>query len=306
MKLLYAGAGAVGGFLAARTAAAGNEVTVLVRPGRAEQLRADGLRLTGVAPAVAHPTIVTADELAGSFDAVVIAVKSDVLGDILADVVPAVGPNTLVVPFLNGIAHLDTLTDRFGSAVVGGVLRVATELDADGAVRVLNPLFEAELGELDGGLGNRLEELASALHSAGADVTVSRSIVEDMWAKWVSIASIGAITSLLRAPIGAIVATPRGEEFARTVVAEAAGVAAASGHPIPAVRLDPLIRMVTAAGSPLTSSLSRDALAGRPTEVEALLGDLIDRARAAGICTPVLDAAALALRVHNRLVQQPR
>jgi 2-dehydropantoate 2-reductase len=303
MKLLYAGAGAVGAFLAARTSASGHDVTVLVRPARAERLRADGLRLTGAATAVARPTVATADQLAGAFDAVIIAVKADALGGLLDDVAPAIGPHTLIVPFLNGMAHMDALTGRFGRAVAGGVLRVATDLDADGSVKVLNQLFEAEIGELDGRPGTRLEPLAAALRSAGADVTVSRAIIDDMWAKWVTIASIGAVTGLTRAPIGLVVATPGGDAFARAVVAEAASVAAEAGHPVAAGRLDSLVHMVTAADSPLTSSLSRDVLAGRPTEVEAVLGDLTELAHTAGIDTPALDAAALALRVHNKLPQ---
>ncbi|MGI5414080.1 ketopantoate reductase family protein [Streptomyces chartreusis] len=306
MKLLYAGAGAVGGFLAARTSASGHDVTVLVRPARAKRLRAEGLRLSGTVKAVARPAVVTAGQLTGRFDAVIIAVKADALRSLLQDLAPAVGPHTLLVPFLNGMAHMDALTGSFGQAVAGGVLRVATDLDDDGAVRVLNPLFEAEIGELDGGPGSRLEPLAAALRSAGADVTVSRTIIDDMWAKWVSIASVGAITGLLRAPIGMVAATPGGEAFARTIVAEAASVAAEASHPLAAGRLDRLVRMVTAADSPLTSSLSRDVLAGRPTEVEAVLGDLVRRAHAAGIGTPALDAATLALRVHNRSLQRSR
>jgi 2-dehydropantoate 2-reductase len=304
MKVLYAGAGAVGGFLAARTTAAGHDATVLVRPERARRLRAEGLRLTGITTAVAHPAIATAGQLTGPFDTVVLAVKAGALGALLNDVAPAVGPHTVVVPFLNGMAHVETLTARFGEAVAGGVLRVATDLDADGAVHVLNPLFEAEIGELDGSPGTRLEPFAVALRSAGADVTVSRAIVADMWAKWVTIASVGAITGLLRAPIGTVVATRGGAAFARTVVAEAAAVAAAAGHPIAASRLDALVGMATAAGSPMTSSLSRDVLAGRPTEVDAVLGDLTDRAHAAGFSTPSLDAATLALRVNNWSLQQ--
>ncbi|GAA5186833.1 ketopantoate reductase family protein [Rugosimonospora acidiphila] len=299
MRLLYAGAGAVGGFLAARTLAAGHDVTVLARPARARRLRADGVRLTGVTTTVARPAIATADQLTDAFDAVTIAVKADALDALLTEIAPAVGPHTLVVPFLNGMAHVDTLTDRFGSAVVGGVLRIATDLDADGAIRVLSSLFEAEIGELDGTVGTRLDRLAAALRSAGAAVTVSRTIIDDMWAKWVYIASIGAITGMLRAPIGAVVGAPGGDHFARTVVAEAASTAAAAGHPIAADRLELTVRTATTAGSPMTSSLSRDVLAGRRTEVDAVLGDLTERARAAGVGTPALDAATLALRVHN-------
>jgi 2-dehydropantoate 2-reductase len=305
MKLLYAGAGAVGGFLAARTMAAGHDVTVLARPARAKQLRAAGLQLTGIAPAVGHPRVATADQIDDdAFDAVIIAVKAAALRSLLPDIAPAVGPNTLVVPFLNGIGHVEALTDRFGTAVAGGVLRIATELDADGSIRVLTPQFVAAVGELDGSPGVRLWPLATALREAGAEVTVSRAIIGDMWAKWVFIASVGAITGLLRASIGEVVAVSGGERFARAIVVEAATVADAAGHPVAPDMLDFTLRAATTAASALTSSLSRDVLAGRSTEVDAVLGDLTDRARAAGVSTPALDIATLALRVHNLRFQR--
>ena len=123
-----------------------------------------------------------------------------------------------------------------------------------------------------------------------------------MWAKWVFIASLGAVTSLMRAPVGAIVAVPAGQGFARSVLSEAAAAAAACRHPVPALQLHLTGQALTAPGSPATSSLTRDLIAGRRTEVEAVLADLAARARAAGTATPLIDLAVLALRVHNRQI----
>ena len=125
-------------------------------------------------------------------------------------------------------------------------------------------------------------------------------IIGAMWAKWVFIASIGAVTSLMRATAGEITAVPGGEQFARSVIAEAAGTALAVGHPAPAEVLRATEQVLTTQGSPATSSLSRDLAMNRPTEVEAVLADLSDRARAAGTATPLIDLAVLALRIHNR------
>src|SRR6202007_767797 len=135
------------------------------------------------------------------------------------------------------------------SAVLGGVLRIATEREDDGTIGGQGPLIEVELGELCGSRSNRVEQLASAFRDAGADVTVSADIVGAMWDKWVYIASIGAVTSLMRAPVGDIVAVPGGEHFARSVLAEAAAAAAACGHPVPAQQLDATEQALTAAGS---------------------------------------------------------
>ena len=301
MRFLIAGAGAVGGFLAARLADGGHEVTVLARPHRAAELRKHGLRVTSASDARTFwPGVVTAPEVGPGYDAVLLAVKSEALGAVTDDIAPAVTPSTAVVPFLNGIAHVERLTARFGPSVLGGVLRVVTQLGDDGAIEVLAPAFEAELGELDGALSERAGRLAAAFRDAGADVTVSAGIVSAMWAKWVFIASIGAVTSLMRAPAGDIVAVPGGERFARSVLAEAAATAAAAGHPVPGGRLREAERSLTSPGSPATSSLSRDLVAGRPTEVEAVLGDLAERACATGVAVPLIELATLALRVHNR------
>jgi 2-dehydropantoate 2-reductase len=334
MRILVAGAGAVGGFLAARLAEAGQDVTVLARSRRAGQLRDGGLRLAAAdGTRTLRPPVLTAAELAAAelaaaelaagpgaprpggggpgadaatagagrgYDAVLVAVKADALDQVMKDIAPAVGPGTAIVPFLNGMAHLDALAGVFGTAVLGGVLRVMTDLDGDGTIRVLAPLFEVELGELDGSRSDRADRLAAAFRTAGADVAVRTDIVGAMWAKWVFIASIGAVTSLMRAPVGDIVAVAGGEDFARSVLAEAAGAAAAAGHPVPPAQLAATMRTLTAAGAPTTSSLSRDLMAGRPTEVEAVLADFAGRAAAAGAGTPLIALSALALRVHNR------
>jgi 2-dehydropantoate 2-reductase len=309
MRILVAGPGAVGGFVAARLAEAGQDVTVLARPRRAARLREDGLRLTGAGVTggtrtVRVPVLTAAElaaaELAPGYDAVLLAVKADALDQVMKDIAPAVGPGTAIVPFLNGMAHLDALAGAFGTAVLGGVLRVTTDLADDGTIRVLTPLFEVELGELDGARSARADQLATAFRDAGADVAVRADIVRAMWAKWVFIASIGAVTSLMRAPVGDIVAVPGGDDFARSVLAEAAGAAAAAGHPVSHAQLAATEQILTAAGAPTTSSLSRDLMAGRPTEVEAVLADFAGRAAAAGAGTPLIALSALALRVHNR------
>jgi 2-dehydropantoate 2-reductase len=300
LRFLIVGAGAVGGFVAARLAGAGHHVSVLALPRSAERLRAGGLRIaSGDATSVLRPTVVTADKLTPGYDAIVLAVKSDNLDGAMTDIAPAVQPPTVILPFLNGMAHVEALTGRFGSAVLGGTLRIATQTEDDGTIRVLTPQFDVELGELDGSPSTRIDRLASAFKNAGAGVAVPGNIVDAMWAKWVFIASLGAVTSLMRAPVGDIVAVPGGQQFAQSVLSEAAATAAASSHPVPAGQLQVTEQVLTAPGSPASSSLTRDLIAGRRTEVEAVLADLAARARAAGTATPLIDLAVLALRIHN-------
>jgi 2-dehydropantoate 2-reductase len=304
MRVLIVGAGAIGGFLAARLADGGDDVSVLVRPARVEGLRRDGLRVReGSATTTYRPGVLTASELRPEFDLVVIAVKSDAIDSAIHDVAPAVGPSAAVVPFLNGMRHIEPLVSRFGSAVLGGVLRVATELEDDGAIRVLAPMFGVEIGELASPSSDRVTDIAARFRAAGAEVTISADIVGAMWTKWVFIASIGAATSLMRASVGDIVALPGGAAFSRSVLEEAAATAAAAGHPVPSAALTATDHTLTAEGSPLTSSLSRDLMAGHHTEVEPVLGDLVASADATSTPTPLLALATLALRIHNRRIE---
>ncbi|MFB7273476.1 ketopantoate reductase family protein [Streptomyces sp. NPDC056244] len=303
MKILIAGAGAVGGMVGACLTDNGRDVTFLVRPARAEQLREHGLRITdGRNTQVVRPDVATADRLTAPYDLVLLAVKADALPQVMDDIAPAVGADTVVMPFLNGMRHVDALTGRFGTAVIGGVIRVAVQLDDHGTIVRLAPAIEIEAGELDGSTSARLDRVVEVFDVPGIDVRGRNDIVDGMWAKWVFIAAIGAVTSLMRAPVGDIVAVPGGTAFAEGVLAEAAAVARAAGHPVADKALAATRATLTATGSPMTSSMSRDLAEGRHTEVDSVLGDLCDRARGLGVATPLTDLAVLALRVHNRRV----
>jgi 2-dehydropantoate 2-reductase len=301
VKTLVVGAGAVGGFVGGRLLQAGREVDFLVRSGRAEQIQQRGLRIVaGDRSEVIRTTPVTADALKGPYDLVLFSVKADALPAAMEDVTPAVGPDTVLVPFLNGMRHLEVLTDRFGTAVLGGALRVVTQLDENGDIRQHLPGGQIEIGELDGGETSRVKEVAETLAIPGFTVTVVADIVDTMWQKWVIIATVGAVTSLARGTTGEASSVTDGAEFAAATLGEAAAVAAAAGHELTEAAHAGLSNLVTAAGFPLTSSLSRDLASGQATEVENVLGDLIQRGRAAGVPVPRLEAAALTLRVHNQ------
>lgn len=309
MRILVVGAGATGGFFGARLARAGRDVTFLVRPRRAEVLRERGLRITGLGEEERiEPRLVTAADLAGAgaaepFDVVLVSVKAVGLPQAIEDFAPAVGPQTMIVPFLNGMAHMDTLNARFGkNSVLGGVVKVMTTINADGDIVRLAPPAAFLLGEQDGGVTPRVRELGKELDVAGYEFTVSADIIGQMWQKWAFISSLNAITCLMRGSIGEVAAVPGGAEFARSVIAEATAIAAAAGHPVPESEVEAYTATFTRAESPLTSSMYRDITAGYPAEVEHVLGDLVARARALSVDTPLLDLATLHLRVHQQRV----
>jgi 2-dehydropantoate 2-reductase len=305
MKILVVGAGATGGYFGARLAQAGRDVTFLVRQRRAEQLRQRGLRIVGPGAnsdesQVVTPSLVTADQLIGTADVVLVSVKATALEPALTDFAPAVGPQTAVVPFLNGMGHLATLTKRFGEpAVLGGVVVVMSQLNDAGDIVKLAPPASMTIGAQDGRHSQRLDVAGDELGDAGFEFAVSDEIVAQMWAKWVFIATIAALTGLMRGTVGDIVAVPGGRDLGPAILAETSAVAAAAGYPVPEARLASIRQTVTQDGSPVTASLSRDVSEGRPAEVEPMLGDLARRGAELGVATPLLDLASMNLRIYN-------
>jgi 2-dehydropantoate 2-reductase len=302
MRVLVVGAGATGGYFGGRLAQAGRDVTFLVRARRAARLRERGLRLIDPEDTVTiTPQLVTSDEIAGPYDLVLFSVKAAGLAQAIEDVAPAVGPDTVIVPFLNGMAHMDALIARFGEhAVFGGVVKVfATVDDEDDIVQLaLTPPASIVVGELDGSASPRLEEVRATLDGAGFVVGTSADIVAAMWHKWSFITTLGALTCLMRAPVGDIVAAG-GAWLGPAILAETGAVCAAAGHPLPEADIAVTTAMVTEAGSAATSSSYRDLAGGRPVEVEHVFGDLVARARKLGVDTPLLDLATLNLRVYQ-------
>ncbi|MFJ4776113.1 2-dehydropantoate 2-reductase [Streptomyces sp. NPDC088762] len=307
MKILTVGAGAVGGFFGARLAAAGRDVSFLVRPARAKALEARGLRVEGQGEKLhLAPKLVTADAPGGPYDLVLLSVKATALHTALADIEPAVGPDTAVVPLLNGFAHVDVLVERLGAAaVLGGVAKVVTTLNAEGDILRMAPPAVILTGEIDGRASARVDTIRTLLADAGIDSPETEDIVAAMWHKWVFISTLVALTCLMRGTVGEVNAVPGGAALGPALLSEAAAVARAAGHPVPDAELAFTTATVTTPGSPLTPSLYRDLVAGAPTEADHVLTDLTVRARAMGVPTPLLDLAALHLRVHeHRLAAQ--
>jgi 2-dehydropantoate 2-reductase len=338
-RILIVGAGATGGYFGGRLLEAGRDVTFLVRPARYDLLSHRGLRITeGGETRTVDPPLVTADEVKPDYDAVVLAVKAGGLEAAMSDIAGVVGPETPVIPFLNGMAHLDLLNARFGrEAVLGGAVRVITKVDGQGDIVQLAPGASMVIGEQhgieqhgaeeggaeeggaeeggaeeggaeEGGAERRgpetarLRDLAATFDDAGFEFATSSDIEGTMWQKWVFIGTVNAITCLMRATIGEVVAVPGGARLATDVLSEAAAVAAAAGHPVPDTALAATTATITQVGSGLVPSMYRDLSDRLPVEVEHVLGDLVERASRLGVPTPLLKLATASLRIYqNRL-----
>jgi 2-dehydropantoate 2-reductase len=301
MRILIVGAGATGGYFGGRLAEAGRDITFLVRPGRAEQLRQDGLViLSPHGDVTLSPKTVVANEITAPFDVVILAVKAYALDQALLDMKPAIGPTTMIVPLLNGMRQLDLLVQHFGEApVLGGVCIVATMLDAAGRVVQLAGMQELKYGERDGSTSDRVRRLHDALSGAGFDANLSATILQEMWEKWVMLATAGALTCLLRGTVGEIEALPNGANLALRFLAETVSVATDSGYPPRDAFMARARAMFTAKGSPWAPSMYRDLQVNAPVEVEQILADMARRGGQFGLETPLLDAAVAQLRIYQ-------
>ncbi|MDR0481003.1 MAG: 2-dehydropantoate 2-reductase [Gallionellaceae bacterium] len=314
MRILILGAGSTGGYFGGRLAQAGIDVTFLVRPQRAAQLRRDGLvihsPLGDAALPVAH---VTADALPAlarerPFDWVMLSCKACDLDNSIDAIASAVGARTTVLPILNGLRHYAALDARFGrDAVLGGLCHIPVTRDHDGAILHLGKLARIVFGERGSSvISTRVVALADIFAAAGIEHVAASHINQEQWVKYTFLTALAAANCLMRADVGHIVATDDGAALMRALYAECLAVAACVGHSIPpqeqAVALDEL----TQSGSSLKASMLRDLEAGQRVEAEHIVGDMLERARAANQSVPLLQAAYCHLQVFEAQLRASR
>lgn len=304
MRLLVLGAGGTGGYFGGRLAQAGADVTFLVRPERERVLAEQGLVIRSpLGDATVKVATVTAETVAsaGSFDIVLLSCKAYDLHSAIEAIDPAVGPQTAILPILNGLAHYPTLDKRFGpDAIIGGLCFISAAKGPHGEVLHFGNAASVTFGERDGQAhDNRCDALAQAFAAAGVDHAHSTDIHRDMWAKFSFLATLAGATCLFRASIGDIVATNDGRHLIERMYEECLMVARASGHAVPDTARSFAWKTLTQEGSPLTASMLRDLESGQRVEADHIVGDMLKRARDAGIAAPMLEVAFAHLQAYE-------
>lgn len=301
MRILVVGAGAIGGYFGGRLKDAGRDVTFLVRAQRAAQLAKTGLVIRssfGDVNLPAPPTV-TAETLREPFDLILLSCKAYDLASAVDLFAPAVGAQTAILPLLNGMGHMDFLAARLGAgAVLGGQCVISVTLDADGRILHLNDTHGLSFGEQDGAKSARAEAIAAALAGARFELRLSTEILQEMWEKWVLIATMAGITCLMRAAVGDIVAADAGD-LALALLDECSAIAAASGF-APRQAITARNRtMLTTPGSTFAASMLRDIERGAPIEADHIVGDLLRRGEAKQIDHALLRIAYAHLRAYE-------
>ncbi|HEX5140484.1 MAG TPA: 2-dehydropantoate 2-reductase [Dehalococcoidia bacterium] len=323
MKIAIFGAGAIGGYMGARLAASGADVTLIARGPHLAAMQKDGLRLIehDGSESVTHPHLAADSREAGPHDYVILAVKAHSVSPALDAITPLIGPETAVVTAQNGVPwwyfygiegphrdrHLESVDpggriwDTIGpQRAIGCVVYPACEIERPGVIRHDDDENRFSLGEPDNSRSDRASALASALNAAGLRAPLRRNIRGEIWVKLWGNVAMNPISALTRATLAQIGAEPATRTFARNVMLEVEAVANALGEKM-AVDVDARLNGAIEVGEHKTSML-QDLELGRPMEVDAIVSAVLELARITETPTPYLDAldGMVRLLVANR------
>jgi 2-dehydropantoate 2-reductase len=300
MRILVLGAGGIGGYYGGRLAAGGADVTFMVRPRRAEQLRRDGLVIKSpLGDATVPVKTVLREQAAPGWDAIILACRAWDLDDAIASIRPA-APGALIVPQLNGMRHLEVLDAAFGADnVAGGMTLVALTMQPDGTIRHLAQVQGFAHGARTPAQRERAGRLQAELVKGGFSPVLSDNILLDMWEKFAFICALASINCLLRGNVGQISRTQDGVELTQEMLAECTAVAEAAGYPPREAFVAGIRQRMIDPNSDFAASMLRDIQSGGPIEADHIVGDMLARTRAIGRPATLLRAAYAHLQAYE-------
>ncbi|TKI03358.1 ketopantoate reductase family protein [Martelella alba] len=302
MRILVVGAGATGGYFGACLARAGRDVTFLVRERRKSQLARTGLRVQSpLGDFTLAPTLTQAGALDGQYDLILLTVKSFGLDQALTDIAPAVGEQTLILPILNGMRHIDILVQRYGERrVMGGLCKIHATLGPDGEIIQMSRLHQISYGALDGRNLAVHHQVDEQFADSGVEHVLTETIIDDLWEKWLLLGTLGAVTCLARGDTGQVLSADGGAALLEGMFNEALAIMRACGYRQRAERVQSIYSVLSNPATPMTSSMYRDLTQGFPIEARQIIGDLAQRAAQRQIPAPLLNAVNVNLQVYQQ------
>jgi len=291
MRIVVVGTGGVGAYFGGRLAQAGSDVTFVARGKHLEAILAHGLRVESIngdftiqpARATDRPDVI------GPVDLVLCCVKSWQVSEAAQAMHALIGPQTVVIPLQNGVEAHATLSRILGEAhVLPGLCRVISMIVGPGHIRHLGAAPYVSIGELDGGTSPRTQEVARVFAQAqGLTFELSRSILADLWKKFMLIAPWSGLGALTRAPIGVIRGIPETRAMLLQSIREVFTVARANGVPLEEKAVDATLGLVDGMPPQGTASMQRDIMEGRPSELHEQCGAVVRFGEKGGVPTPL-------------------
>ncbi|MGH0597949.1 2-dehydropantoate 2-reductase [Bacillus mycoides] len=304
MRILVLGAGGVGGFFGGRLAEKGEDVTFLVRSKRKEQLEEKGLVIRSINGDFSfQPKLITKEDITTPFDVILFSTKAYHLNEAITDLKPFVGENTVIIPVLNGIAHLTLLQKEFGvEKVIGGLCFIETTLNDQGEIVQTSVANRLVFGEIKPQDSERIKLISKIFADTKASFVLSENIVQDMWHKYLFITVMSGVTTLMRAPIGPIRESDGGREFIRNLFEESVQIMKSMGAPVKDNIVQEHMKTIDKISYDMKSSMQRDMEKGSLIEGKYLQGYLLDLAEQFSIDTPLLGAVHQNLKVYEKMI----
>src|SRR5690606_30936913 len=281
MRILILGAGAIGGYFGGRLVEGGVDVTFLVREARKQVLRSRGLKIESQFGNFSSPVqAITRDEIESPYDMILLTCKAYDLPSALESIEPAVDSGSAILPLLNGIAHMDVLNRRFGTArVLGGLAKIAATLTADGTIKHLNDWRYITFGEQDGSMSARVMALMESFERTSVVAEAVPDVTQKMWEKIVHLATVAGMTCVMRASVGEIARTEAGSRLLIEFLEWNAEIAKREGYAPSQTFLDEYRALFRNKESPYTASMLRDLERGAPVEADHIIGFMLEKAR---------------------------
>ena len=290
MNIVIYGTGGVGGYFGVRLAQAGNAVTFIARGKHLEAIQKNGLQLKSpkgdylVFPAKATANISEVTDI----DLILVCVKAWQLEAAAKEIKPILNEKTMVISLLNGVNNeqvLGTIIDK--KHILGALCKVVSKIEDYGIINHIS--FEPTIvfGELDNVKTERVFLLEKLFLNAGITTKLAENIQTEIWSKFLFISTISAIGALTRATIGEMIASPEIKEILHKTAEEIVAVAKAKGVYLSDDLVERQFQMIESQPYNTTSSLQRDMMEGKPSELEAQTGTIVKMGLELGIPTPV-------------------
>lgn len=291
MRVGIFGAGGIGGYLGGRLSQAGEEVVVIARGDHLNAIQKDGLRVDSIkGDFIAYPQLVTDDPAnAGEVDTIILGVKAWQVEEAAEAMRPMVGPTTVVVPLQNGVEAPAQLSDVLGPEhVVIGLCMLRSFIVGPGHLRHTTDVYpNMQLGEMAGDMDSRVEMLSSIFEKIGLSVTKPDDIHVALWEKFLLFSVASGMGAITRSTTGVWRNNTETRQMAETAVSEIVNVALSQGINLPDDSIPETMRLIDSWADGHSTSMAKDLMEGRPSELEAAIGFIVRLGSETGIDTSV-------------------
>lgn len=289
MRIAMVGAGGVGGYFGGRLAQAGHDVTFIARGEHLKAMLQEGLRVESINGDFAVSPVQATDDPAdiGAVDLVVMGVKAWQIPETATRLAPLLGPDTQVLPLQNGLEASAQLAAVVGVApVLGGLCAIYSFITAPGCIRHIGIDPYVTFGALQPHQAGRLADVQAALRQAGITANIASDIRVPLWEKFL-VLRWGVVGAVSRVPAGVLRRLPQARDMIDDAGREVLAVARTQGIGLPADALQRSSALLDSLPAGATTSLQRDVMEGRPSELDAQVAALVRLGEQAGVDTPL-------------------